>query len=75
MCKTSFVTLARGKKKYKLVSTDIANVHTIIRKKRPAIPKYETTTSDEIIKANVVEIVNTWYYDCIFFLISRTSIY
>lgn len=59
MCKTSFVTLARGKRKYKLSSTDIANVHKIIGKKRPPIPKYETTTSDEIIKSNVVEIVNT----------------
>lgn len=59
MCKSSYVTLSRRKKKYKLYSLDIGNVHTIIRKKRPPVPKYETITSDEILKIEVPEVVNS----------------
>ena len=48
MCKSTFVTLAKGKRKYKLYSSDIQNVHTLISKKRPRLPKYDNITSDEL---------------------------
>lgn len=49
MCKKSYVWLAKGKKKYKLCSEDIVEVHKIIQKKRPNIPKFECMTEDTIL--------------------------
>lgn len=44
MCKKNFVVLAMHKRRFRMVVDDIAAVHTVIRKKRPAIPAYESQT-------------------------------
>lgn len=49
MCKKSYVLLTKGKKNYRLYSEDIAEVHKIIKKKRPSIPKFECLTDDTIM--------------------------
>ena len=40
MCKKNYVLLAKGKRKYKLYAEDISNVHKLIEKKRPKLPKF-----------------------------------
>ena len=49
MCKKSYVWLAKGKKQYKLYSEDIVDVHKLIKKKRPNLPKFECITEDTIL--------------------------
>lgn len=44
MCKKNFVAMVRGNRKYKLYSEDISQVHKVISKKRPAVPKYDEST-------------------------------
>lgn len=47
MCKKSFVTLCRGRRKYQLFADDIEEVHRVAWRKRPALPAYECLTTDE----------------------------
>ena len=47
MCKKTFVALAKGTRRYKLYSEDILQVHKLISKKRPPIPKYDLSTEGE----------------------------
>ena len=68
MSKSTFVTLAKGKRKYKLYSADILNVHKLISKKRPHLPKYENITSDELERTSVKISIQSWQYDLIYFL-------
>ena len=52
MTKSSFVSMTKGKKKYKLYATDIKDVHKLIIKKRPTLPKFECQTQDDIQSIN-----------------------
>ena len=52
MTKSSFVSMTKGKKKYKLYATDIKDVHKLIVKKRPTLPKFECQTQDDIQSTN-----------------------
>ena len=47
MGKKTFVEVKRGKRAYKLFTEDLTDVHTVIRKKRPAVPKYDSPTDDD----------------------------
>lgn len=47
MSKRNFVVLARGKRGYRVIVDDIAEVHKQICKKRPSLPKFEASTDCE----------------------------
>jgi hypothetical protein len=48
------VTLAKGKKKYMLMVDDIATIHKAYIKKRPIVPHYDYSTSDETHEENAL---------------------
>ena len=50
MGKKTFVEVKRGRRGYKLFTEDLTDVHTVIRKKRPAVPKYDSPTDDDCLE-------------------------
>lgn len=54
MCKRSFVTLSRGKRKYQIAVEDIQEVYKMAPKKRPILPAYDCPTSDEYCKKSFI---------------------
>ena len=49
MAKKSFISLRRGKRNYNVLVEDIKDVYTIRYHKRPSLPSFEVTTSDELL--------------------------
>lgn len=47
MCKRLFVNVNKGKKKYRLLTEDIAAVFTFVRRKLPRLPSSETMSDFE----------------------------
>ena len=48
MCKRELVSMARRGRKYRVCLDDIKGVHRAVCKKRPALPKFESPTEDEL---------------------------
>ena len=49
MCKRNYVSLQKGKRKYKLYASDIKAVYSRVSKVLPMLPKYEIPTCEPFI--------------------------
>lgn len=59
MSKRQFVKVVRAKREYKIYCPDIKKVYSVDKKRRPALPKFDPETSDEMTISQPVNLVHS----------------